>query len=178
MSLAYLSYFLPTPLDDRSLLRSQLPSAYWLRKWCFEQIHSLLLSYSPVNVKGIWIVRQFASAHYHIFRVKGQDTRCHTYFWTEPGRGIPPRVALANKCVNTRRVQIQPGTHRTTHFCHCFLWRPQTHRRINSVASGVIPILEINSLGKLLLVLAVCPFACLEQGNSPVSLSTVCPWCL
>lgn len=97
--------------------------------------------------------------------------------WTEPGRGIPPRVALANKCVNTRRFQIQPGTHRTTHFCHCFLWRPQTHRRINSVASGVIPILEINSLGKLLLVLAVCPFACLEQGNSPVSLSTVCPWC-
>lgn len=98
--------------------------------------------------------------------------------WTEPGRGIPPRVALPNKCVNTRRFQIQPGTHGTTHFCHCFLWRPQTHRRINSVASGVIPILEINSLGKLLLVLAVCPFACLEQGSSPVSLSTVCPWCL
>lgn len=142
------------------------------------KIYSLLFSHSLVKRKGIWAVGQFAPVHYHIFSVWTAKIPDAIHIsWPEPGTGILPRVALADKCVNTR-FQMQPWAHKTLTPTTVLFWETsntQKDKLCGTEFSGVIPTREMNSLEELLLAPAVYPFACLEWGNSPESLGTLCP---
>lgn len=99
------------------------------------KIYFLLFSHSLVKLKGIWVVGQFAPVLYHIFNVKGQNTRCHTYFFLGQNQAqgfFRGWLWQINVSIRESRCSQEPTKHSLLPLC--FLGRPQRHRRINSVA--------------------------------------------